>query len=182
MRQWNRVDSSLASGKTIVSADVTIVRATRSHWRALRAIRLEALRDTPDAYGTTLAEAETFRNAKWRAMVTTQCYFLAQRDACTVGMISGGMNDQHPGTYWMYGMYVSPADRGSGVADRLVDTVESWAKDQGASALYLHVTSTVLRARAFYERIGFVETGDRFTMTRNVTLELLTMRKSLVDA
>ncbi len=88
-------------------------------------------------------------------------------------MISGGMNDQHPDTYWMYGMYVSPLVRGSGVADQLVDTVEAWAKEKGATALYLHVTSTVVRARAFYERIGFVETGERFTMPRNVSLELL---------
>ncbi len=77
MRQWGGVDLVWGPKEATVSVDVTIVRATRSQWRALRAIRLEALRDTPDAYGTTLAEAERYRNAKWRAMVSTHCYFLA---------------------------------------------------------------------------------------------------------
>ena len=42
-------------------------------------------------------------------------------------MVSGGYNDNHPGTHWLYGMYVTPAARGSGAAELLVGAVANWA-------------------------------------------------------
>ncbi len=98
-----------------------------------------------------------------------------------MGMVSGGLNDQHPGTHWLYGMYVTPAARGSVAASRLVEAVIAWAKGQGATELFLHVTRSVERAYAFYLKMGFVETGERHVMDRDRRLELLTMRRSLVD-
>ncbi|OYV27709.1 MAG: hypothetical protein B7W98_01195, partial [Parcubacteria group bacterium 20-58-5] len=53
--------------------------------------------------------------------------------------------------------------RGTGLAAALVDTVADWARAQGGEALYLHVTSTVARARRFYEKIGFVATSELIT-------------------
>jgi hypothetical protein len=41
--------------------------------------------------------------------------------------------------------------------------------------VYLHVTSSVARARAFYEKMGFVPTGDTITMGRDPSITLLTM-------
>jgi GNAT superfamily N-acetyltransferase len=78
-------------------------------------------------------------------------------------------------------MYVTPLARGSEAAPRLVEAVSDWAKGDGASELYLHVTASVERARAFYQKMGFVETGESFTMERNRTLQLITMRRPLVD-
>lgn len=157
-------------------------RARRKDWSALRAIRLEALSDSPDAFGSTYETALNFSNHQWRTMAAQRRYFLAERDGVVVGMISGGLNDEHPGTRWMYGMYVTPSARGSGVAELLMAAVTEWARGEGASELFLHVTSSVVRARTFYQKLGFEPTGESFTMDRDSTLELVTMRRSLVDA
>jgi len=69
-------------------------------------------------------------------------------------MASGGYNDAHPGTRWLYGMYVSPSQRGSGLANQLVDAVVSWARGEGAKEIFLHVTKSVARARAFYTKVA----------------------------
>jgi GNAT superfamily N-acetyltransferase len=158
---------------------ISVRRATRDDWELLRAIRLESLQDTPEAYGSIYEDSVAWTDERWRAAASHWVYFLAQRDGRALGMISGGTNDQHPGTCWMYAMYVTPAVRGTVTATRLVDAVDQWARDQGASKLYLHVTSSVARARAFYEKVGFRPTGDVITMDRDPSITLLTMVQDL---
>jgi len=172
---------STESRDAVKSGEMVVRRTTLDDWSALRAIRLESLADTPDAYGSTYDGTVSFPTRRWKTMASEYVYFLAERDGDVLGMVSGGFNDQYPGTHWLYGMYVTPAARGSDVASRLVNAVITWAIGDGASELYLHVTMSVERARAFYKKMGFVETGERFSMERHRILQLITMRKSLVN-
>lgn len=146
---------------------------------SLRSIRLEALADTPEAYGSTYAEARGWSIDRWETMSRDWNFYLAEHQGRVVGMASGGLNDQRPGTRWLYGMYVAPDMRGTGVAGQLVGAVEQWARGEGVSSLYLHVTETLARARGFYERTGFCLTGDVIAMGRNPSLRLVTMVKNL---
>ncbi len=145
----------------------------------LRALRLEALRDTPDAFGATFDDASTWPDDRWVAMATDWNFYLGYHDGEPAGIASGGWNERYPATHWLYGMFVKPVARGTGLAGALVDAVAAWARAQGGDALYLHVTSTVVRARRFYERIGFVATGELITMDRDPSLQLITMVKHL---
>jgi ribosomal protein S18 acetylase RimI-like enzyme len=47
------------------------------------------------------------------------------------------------------------------VADRLIEAVAQYAREHGASCVTLWVTEINARAKAFYQRIGFVPTGAR---------------------
>lgn len=145
----------------------------------LRAIRLEALRDTPEAYGSTYDESLRWPTRKWRRMAKDWNYYLGECEGVVRGMASGGFNEEHPGTHWLYGMYVAPIARGSGLATQLVDAVATWASRQGGRQLYLHVTSSVVRARAFYRKVGFVENGETILMDRDPSITLYTMVKAL---
>ena len=62
----------------------------------------------------------------------------------------------------LVGVFVSPPHRGreAGVFDRLLLTIEDWARTEG-DTLTLHVHEDNARARAAYLRRGFVETGTR---------------------
>jgi GNAT superfamily N-acetyltransferase len=148
-------------------------------WQDLRAIRLEALSDTPEAYGSTYEESVRWSDAQWKNAASTRLYYLAYRDGQVVGMVSGGFNDAYPGTRWLYGMYVTPSERGTGTAALLVRTIGEWAKVHGVAAVYLHVGSSVPRARAFYEKMGFRPTGESFIMDRDTSLTLYTMVQEL---
>jgi GNAT superfamily N-acetyltransferase len=106
-------------------------------------------------------------------------YYLGECDGVVRGMASGGYNDEHPGTHWLYGMYVTPGERGTELARQLVGAVEGWARAQGGRLLYLHVTTSVVRARAFYQKVGFVENGETIIMDRDPSLTLCTMVKTL---
>ncbi len=154
-------------------------RATSAEWFAVRAIRLEALADTPDAYGETLDTAQKISDDEWRNNLDNRFYVCAFVDDTAVGLASGGENDNFPGTEWLYGMYVTPTYRGSAVAQQLVEAVVARARQRGADALYLQVTLSVERAVAFYQKLGFVETGECRQMERDATLELALMRLPL---
>ena len=158
---------------------VTIRRCGSDDWSGLRAIRLEALADTPDAYGSTYAESSTWSDKRWKTAASQWLCFLAERGDRIVGMVSGGVNDSHPGTRWLYSMYVTPSERGTETAARLVEAVAQWASERDATELYLHVTSSVARARRFYDKVGFRVNGESFTMERDPSLTLVTMVRDL---
>jgi GNAT superfamily N-acetyltransferase len=65
------------------------------------------------------------------------------------------------------------------VAHQLLEVVEAWARQEGVESLYLHVAAPMQRARAFYEREGFVATGEVTTMDRDPSITLATMVKRL---
>jgi GNAT superfamily N-acetyltransferase len=163
------------------NATLLVRCAQRDDWSVLKTIRLEALRDTPDAYGSSFAAAVAFSDDDWRAMTSRQRYFLIERDGEVVGMAAGGFNDYRPGEHWLYGMYVKPRARGGEVATALVDAVVTWASNEGASALYLDVTTSLARARAFYKKVGFEPTGERRVMDRDHSIELVRMRRELAN-
>jgi GNAT superfamily N-acetyltransferase len=160
------------------NTEFTVRRSNESDHIVLRSIRLEALRDSPAAYGSTYKDCELWTPERWKEMASGNCY-LGEIDGEVVGMATGGFNTEFPNTFWLFGMFVSPKARGSGVGIDLVGAVEEWAKRQGGDELYLHVMETMQRARAFYTKIGFWLNGGSVTMDRDPSIQLVTMVKKL---
>lgn len=121
----------------------------------------------------------TLRDDSWREQAATRLFVLAWLDGEPVGMAGGGDNGRHPDSSWLYGMFVAPSVRGGDVGPRLIGEVEAWAAARGHHALYLHVTTSLARSRAFYRKVGFVDTDETITMDRDPSIELVTMRKDL---
>jgi GNAT superfamily N-acetyltransferase len=163
----------------VADATVTIRRVESADWSALREIRLEALTDAPEAFGSTLQSALRLSARQWRHRVAANAYFVAEQNGAVIGMVSGGYNDNHPGTHWLYGMYVTPTARGGEAAQLLVAAVADWGRGQGAREIYLHVASGVPRARTFYLKNGFTLTGESFAMERDRSVTMYTMTKSI---
>lgn len=180
MKQWKRAGTSSNTHELIVSETTfAIRRALQEDWPIFKAFRLESLRDEPDAFTSTYDTACRLSDDRWRTLSEQAVYFLVERDGEGVGMAAGGFNNEHPGTHWLYAMYVTPSARSSAAATLLVDAVCDWARSDGATELYLHVTTTLERARAFYRKVGFEPTGERFAMSRDPELFLMTLRRVL---
>jgi ribosomal protein S18 acetylase RimI-like enzyme len=71
---------------------------------------------------------------------------------------SGTGDDAPPSTALLMQIAVTPADRGSGTADRLVENFLAEMLARGATAVSLGVEPDNARAIAFYRRLGFRET------------------------
>jgi GNAT superfamily N-acetyltransferase len=151
---------SAAPGRTEIS------RLVPDQWAAYRQARLAALAEAPHAFGSTRDREEGLDERRWRERIDSAATFLAWRDGRPVGTATGlanerGQDYEISGSWQLVGMWVDPAARGSGVADRLVDAVARHARAEGAPALTLWVTDVNDRARAFYQRLGFRMTGVR---------------------
>jgi ribosomal protein S18 acetylase RimI-like enzyme len=156
--------------------DVTVRPIRPDEWESLREIRLRALADAPDAFGVTLEPDDAWRARTSRA---GSILVVAERDGRLVGMASGGHApiDDHAAA--LYGMWVEPAERGTGVAAAIVEAVAGWARSAGYPQIGLGVTTTNTRAIAFYARLGFADTGLRMPLRAGSALEIQVMGRRL---
>jgi len=65
---------------------------------------------------------------------------------------------------WRIGIGVEARMRGQGVGQRLIEQAMTFARGNGASSINLLVDPTNTRAISLYQRIGFVQTGERDEM------------------
>jgi hypothetical protein len=72
------------------AADVVVVsRLAEDDWRLLRDVRLAALTDAPEAFGTTLAQESGYPAGYWVTLVRTAGIFVATSDGAPVGLAAG---------------------------------------------------------------------------------------------
>jgi GNAT superfamily N-acetyltransferase len=135
---------------------VVVHRVAPDEWQTFREIRLAALADAPDAYLTTLAEAQAQPAALWQDRIVANPHFLAKVDGVTVGMtvVIAADNGREIVAVW-----VAPDARGRGVIEALIDAAVSWARDQGDAQLGLWVVEGNERAERAYARYGLTRTG-----------------------
>ncbi len=139
-------------------------RVVPGDWPALKALRLEALQDTPLGYLETYADAVRKGDDDWRYRATRgseggdSCQLFVLQDGVPVGTALTFARDGH---WWVAAVYLRPAARGRGLLAGLVDGLEEHACRGGATSLRLQVHEDNVRARTAYGRLGFVDTGER---------------------
>lgn len=152
-----------------------------------KAVRLRALADSPAAFGSTFEQESQLSEADWERRVTTWnsgrsvCY-IAIEGGSPCGMAAGKCEDGQPQRAWLLSMWVASAHRRSGLGVRLVHAVEQWARALGVNELLLMVTSSNSAGIGFYERCGFLLTGNTAPYPNDPALFEYEMAKSLRDA
>jgi GNAT superfamily N-acetyltransferase len=139
-------------------ATLVIRRLAAADWAAFRAIRLAALRDAPEAFGSTASDAERLDEAEWRRRVEGRAVFIAEFAGQHAGLAAGIAADR-PGDAELISMWVAPAWRGQGVGDRLVEAVLAWAAAERFATVRLWVANANAGAERLYARHGFASTG-----------------------
>lgn len=137
---------------------VVVTRVDPEDWQRLRAVRLAALAESPEMFGSTLAKEEAFDEAEWRRRAARAATFLAARDGVDVGI--AGVYEFADG-WSVAGMWLAPAARGTGVLEALVDACESVVRDAGETTVALGVMEDNPRGRRAYVRLGYDFTGTR---------------------
>ncbi|MET1043614.1 MAG: GNAT family N-acetyltransferase [Microbacteriaceae bacterium] len=167
-----------------MSEHALIIRPTTdADWREVRALRLEMLQDTPEAFAETFAAASGHQESEWRmraargmsATGTSLVAIYRGEWAGTMGVFLP--EDEEP---MLVGVYVTPRFRGPefGVADALLTGIEEWASGRG-SILTLHVHEENARAQAYYRKRGFRVTGRTFPYVLDARERELEMQKPL---
>jgi RimJ/RimL family protein N-acetyltransferase len=153
-----------------VDADkIYIRRLTPADAALYRSTRLAGLNSNPEVFGSTF-EAEFGKPLAWFFdRLSNSQIFGAFRGSELLGIagfaVREGEKESHKGLLW--GMYVRPAARGTGIAQRLVEAVIDFARPR-VELIQLSVVMGNEAARRLYARLGFVEYGiERNSMKHN---------------
>ncbi|MGC2775468.1 MAG: GNAT family N-acetyltransferase [Bradyrhizobium sp.] len=143
-----------------MSADVTVRRLRADDAPSFKAIRLEALKATPELFGSTF-ELEDGLDVAWFASRLEDAHVLgAFQDGELVGTagfsIQQGPKNAHKGRLW--GMYVRSSSRKLGLGRLLVTALLDIARER-VELVQLTVVSDNGPARRLYDSLGFVELG-----------------------
>ncbi|HEX7065945.1 MAG TPA: GNAT family N-acetyltransferase [Bacillales bacterium] len=131
-----------------------------------RALRLEALRNEPEAFASSYEEnrrkplAETVKRI--RAQSENNISLGAFLDKKCVGMVALIRKDRKKTAHKadLMSMYVSPDARGKGIGKALVKEVIAWGRQmEGLEQIQLTVVSTNETARNLYLSAGFSKYG-----------------------
>lgn len=142
--------------------DNTVRALTEEEWDAYRSVRLAALQESPEAFVASHAEESAFDEDLWRVRMRRSHRLLAEVDGEAVGTASvGGLETDEGIQAELFGLWVSPALRGKGIATDLVRAGAKTAAEQGSSHLYYWVGTDNGRAVAFASGCGFRPTDKR---------------------
>jgi ribosomal protein S18 acetylase RimI-like enzyme len=149
-------------------------------WEAYRQVRLAALKESPEAFASSYDAEVDYDEDVWRLRLSRSERLLAEAGGEAVGIASLGQAEED-GVAELFGMWVTPTRRGSGVAWQLTEAAALHARAAGCRALNLWVSTDNGRAVAFFSSFGFRPTDKRRPMTTDATVEELAMVLPLGD-
>jgi GNAT superfamily N-acetyltransferase len=149
-------------------AEVTVRRAAATDGMILRDVRLRALRSDPTSFTEVLADVEHDPDVEWvqwaaevSATDSDSAVFLAFGADRTIalGMAGGFLRGEPYNDARVFGVWLDPVVRGSGISRLLVEEVIAWARTRGRPRLALCVMETSAAAIALYRSVGFDDDG-----------------------
>lgn len=154
-----------------------------------RPIRLRALSTDPGSFGSTYERESAFDDATWRSRLAGRgdrrgVVFLATQQAApgaemqSVG-VAGVYHTEDPGVVYLWGMWVAPEARGTGVSRALVEACIGWANAEQGTAIVLDVVRENTPAVTLYRRFGFEPTGRIGGLPDDPSVDEMEMRLPL---
>lgn len=144
---------------------ITIRAIDPSEWALYRDIRLQALQDAPDAFGSTWKAEAARADENWSARIAAATIsgqdraLLAWDGDKACGLVWCKLSATDPGVADLFQMWVAPAARGRGAGHALLAEAIAWARRMGVSRVLLGVTDADSPAMRLYKAHGFQAVG-----------------------
>ena len=137
---------------------IEIVTATVNDVDRLRALRLAALKDTPDAFGAKYEDEVNKPISEWqdRLKNTHWCFVVA--DGVDVGLLAVDRAEKDRNSdCWLSSWWIKDAFRGSGIPKLMLTWLEQLCRENNWKKIGLGVWPDNLRAIAAYKKLGFTQ-------------------------
>ncbi|WP_394065278.1 GNAT family N-acetyltransferase [Alcaligenes sp. WGS1538] len=168
---------SYNKGNVVIS-----VRSIKANeWHKYRELRLRALRDSPNAFGSTYEAEKTRTSDIWMSQIDAatssgiDCVLFAEMHGVVCGLVWCKLSITDPGTADIYQMWVDPAARGLGAGYALLDAAVTWARRTDARRVRLGVTDADSQAMRLYKSYGFHQTGETWPLRDGSRLKAQTL-------
>lgn len=145
--------------------EINVRLLDENEWSVYRDVRLRALSESPDAFAATATKEEDYSEELWRERMNRSRRLLAERDGDVLGVTSLKVLeiDEEP-IGELFGLWVAPDARGTGVARRLLEAAAGQARQDSLHHLIYWVGTDNGRAVAFASSFGFRPTDSRRPM------------------
>jgi ribosomal protein S18 acetylase RimI-like enzyme len=164
-----------------------IVRLPIAKWSEYRELRLRALKEDPEAFSSSHANALEQPEQSWKTRLADaergerSWLLFARRANKLVGMIGAFIEGDSTETVTVVSVYVPREERGHGVSRRLMEEMlRVLSAVPKLTKARLDVNVSQLAAIRVYRRFGFRETGRRPATTgAGEAVEQLVMEREL---
>jgi ribosomal protein S18 acetylase RimI-like enzyme len=147
--------------------EVQIVKLQPSQWEAYKNLRLRALQEEPQAFGSSYAENVSKPDNYWVERLTDveegkNWLVFAKENNNLIGMMGGFRKDDDPeDVVNVIAVYVAKEARGKGVSKKLMQALlEDFEKDPSINKVKLSVNKEQIPAVKLYESFGFKVVGE----------------------
>src|SRR5687768_12189066 len=149
-----------SSRSTAEEHEMRIRALVQSDAARFRALRLDALKSDPDAFGETFEDASRLSDREWseklaRTLSAGDAIFVAEAGGEFVGMCGVGEDRKMSGHAFVWGVFVKAPARRTGAGSRLMDAAEAWAEGRGLKGVNGFVAAPNDGAIRFYLRRGY---------------------------
>ena len=147
---------------------IEIVTATVNDVDRLRALRLAALKDTPDAFGAKYEDEAEKPILDWqnRLKNTNWCFVVA--DGVDVGLLAVDRAEKDRNSdCWLSSWWIKDAFRGSGIPKLMLNWLEQLCIEKKWEKIGLGVWPDNLRAISAYKKLGFTE-AEKLLPSRSI--------------
>jgi ribosomal protein S18 acetylase RimI-like enzyme len=130
-------------------------------WQVLRAARLQALRDSPDAFMSRYDHESRLSELAWRRLFDAATWIVAQEAEDVVGLARSVDDPTMPCVRHVESIWVAPTHRRRGVFRALLSALAEMERRMGVAELLLWVLEDNHDAQHAYRILGFEPTGER---------------------
>lgn len=134
-------------------------RLVAADWQLLRQGRLEALSDSPEAFGETYAQATELDEQDWRRRIATCNWWVVEQAGTVEAMAALKGPRPATSTFDLMAVWTRPETRRRGYGSEVVKASILDAFEQGGNRVVLFVVDDNGPAQRLYERCGFIVTG-----------------------
>ncbi len=144
--------------------EIQIIKLSPDKWQLFKELRLESLREEPQAFGQSYDEALKLSDDTWKTKLeaalngTSFWMFFATDDEKLIGSMNGrqleGEKLNHVAE--IHGVYVKKEYRGKGIAKKLMETLlDEISKNSTIRKIKLTANTEQTAAVKLYESFGF---------------------------
>ena len=147
---------------------IEIVTATVIDFDRLRALRLAALKDTPDAFGAKYEDEAEKPILDWqnRLKNTNWCFVVA--DGVDIGLLAVDRAEKDRNSdCWLSSWWIRDEFRGSGIPKLMLNWLEQLCIEKKWEKIGLGVWPDNLRAISAYKKLGFTE-AEKLLPSRSI--------------
>lgn len=141
-----------------------IERLQPADWQRLKKLRLEALKDSPDAFASTLDSALRYNDSDWESSFRNLATFVAVKNKLDQGLLRCAPDRDNPSSIFLISMWVAPAARRTGLAEKLIQVSAEWAQSAGYKKFVLDVADNNISAIKLYSKLLFEPNGETGTL------------------